>query len=402
MPRKPLLLLCLLILSVSAAAQTSDAGFNDAASPSMAAVVKTMHATIRRNLAEAAAEHASRGIHLQADAPGPDASRELIGHVVIGNFFFCSQTKGEKSPKTQNFETASPTRPRLSKALNDSLAYCDEVYNGDDRRQLQSAGHDPRPERTNQTSPRSVLVFNTTHNNEHYGNIVVYMRLKGRVPPSTARVQKEVEAQALACADSREASCAARTPFIVVTLLALTIAVAIHAQIANPIPAPVEKRGLRSRSGTSCACPIRAALRPPDQDVNPAGLGARQLRARPCRTAAASPTTRAASSTCSTATTSRRSTRTSRRSSRTRSTTGWRAGSSASTSIRSSRRTACSTPCTASARRAIPATPNFIPPGYTAKDVTLSQRHHRVASHQPGGQHVRGHAARAACAWPTS
>jgi uncharacterized damage-inducible protein DinB len=32
----------------------------------------------------------------------------------------------------------------------------------------------------------AVLTFNTTHNNEHYGNIVVYMRLKGHVPPSTA------------------------------------------------------------------------------------------------------------------------------------------------------------------------------------------------------------------------
>jgi uncharacterized damage-inducible protein DinB len=37
----------------------------------------------------------------------------------------------------------------------------------------------------------SVLLFNMTHNNEHYGNIIVYMRLKGRVPPSTARVQKK-------------------------------------------------------------------------------------------------------------------------------------------------------------------------------------------------------------------
>ena len=33
-------------------------------------------------------------------------------------------------------------------------------------------------------------MFNTTHNNEHYGNIVVYLRLKGHVPPSTARVTK--------------------------------------------------------------------------------------------------------------------------------------------------------------------------------------------------------------------
>jgi len=35
----------------------------------------------------------------------------------------------------------------------------------------------------------AVLFFNTTHNNEHYGNIVVYLRLKGHVPPSTARMQ---------------------------------------------------------------------------------------------------------------------------------------------------------------------------------------------------------------------
>ena len=39
-----------------------------------------------------------------------------------------------------------------------------------------------------ETTRGAVLVFNTTHNNEHYGNIVVYMRLKGHVPPSTARV----------------------------------------------------------------------------------------------------------------------------------------------------------------------------------------------------------------------
>jgi uncharacterized damage-inducible protein DinB len=42
-----------------------------------------------------------------------------------------------------------------------------------------------------QASRGSVLVFNTAHNNEHYGNVIVYMRLKGLVPPSTARVQKK-------------------------------------------------------------------------------------------------------------------------------------------------------------------------------------------------------------------
>jgi hypothetical protein len=32
-----------------------------------------------------------------------------------------------------------------------------------------------------------VLLDNVAHLNEHYGNIVTYLRLKGHVPPSTAR-----------------------------------------------------------------------------------------------------------------------------------------------------------------------------------------------------------------------
>jgi uncharacterized damage-inducible protein DinB len=35
-----------------------------------------------------------------------------------------------------------------------------------------------------------LLLDNISHDNEHYGNIVTYMRLKGHVPPSTARMQK--------------------------------------------------------------------------------------------------------------------------------------------------------------------------------------------------------------------
>ena len=44
-------------------------------------------------------------------------------------------------------------------------------------------------ERSGPTSARSkigVLMYNTSHTNEHYGNIVTYMRLNGLVPPSSA------------------------------------------------------------------------------------------------------------------------------------------------------------------------------------------------------------------------
>ena len=36
----------------------------------------------------------------------------------------------------------------------------------------------------------AVLLYNIAHNYEHYGNLAVYMRLKGHVPPSTARAQQ--------------------------------------------------------------------------------------------------------------------------------------------------------------------------------------------------------------------
>jgi spore coat protein CotF len=35
-----------------------------------------------------------------------------------------------------------------------------------------------------------VLLDDVSHLNEHYGNIVTYMRIKGHVPPSTLREQR--------------------------------------------------------------------------------------------------------------------------------------------------------------------------------------------------------------------
>jgi uncharacterized damage-inducible protein DinB len=81
---------------------------------------------------------------------------QIIGHVIDSNFFFCSQVAGEKSPATADYEQIT-AKAALVKALNDSLA---------------------------------VLMYNIAHNNEHYGNLAVYMRLKGHFPPSTARVQQ--------------------------------------------------------------------------------------------------------------------------------------------------------------------------------------------------------------------
>ena len=179
------------LLSTAAYAQTSDGGFDKLLSPSLAATAKAMHATIRRDIAEAAEAMAAEDF---AFKPTPEVRSfgQLVGHVVNANFFFCSQAKGEaSSPSTTNFERVAE-KAALIKGLTDALAYCDTIYDTTTDANFGQAvtlpgfpGMNPKTATTRGT----VLMFNTTHNNEHYGNIVVYLRLKGKVPPSTARSQ---------------------------------------------------------------------------------------------------------------------------------------------------------------------------------------------------------------------
>jgi len=187
MRRVLMLTLGVACVSVPAAAQTSDAFFYDALSPSMASVAKAMHATIRRNLADAA-EAMPAGEYAFKPTPQVRSFAELVGHVVNANFFFCAQAKGETSPATTNYEKATG-KAVLVKGMNDALAYCDGAYAATTDANFQQMVKVLGPS-GGETARGAMLMFNTTHNNEHYGNIVVYMRLKGHVPPSTARAQQ--------------------------------------------------------------------------------------------------------------------------------------------------------------------------------------------------------------------
>lgn len=173
----------------TASAQTSDGGFDKLLSSSMAASAKAMHASIRRNLAEAVDAMPAEEFGFKP-TPEVRSFAELVGHVINANFFFCSQAAGAARPSTTNFEKVAD-KPALLKGLTEALAYCDKVYDETDaefNKAVTMTGFPGMAAKT-ETTRGLVLVFNTTHNNEHYGNIVVYLRLKGKVPPSTARSQ---------------------------------------------------------------------------------------------------------------------------------------------------------------------------------------------------------------------
>lgn len=116
----------LFAVSATASAQTTGAGYADALTPSLAGVAKAMHATIRRDLAEAAESMPADEYSFR---PTPDVRTfaQLVGHVVNANWFFCSQARQQASPNTANNERVTD-KAALVKALNDSLAYCDQSY----------------------------------------------------------------------------------------------------------------------------------------------------------------------------------------------------------------------------------------------------------------------------------
>jgi uncharacterized damage-inducible protein DinB len=190
MRRIAALLVCMQVIAAAAAAQTSDGGFDKALSTSLASMAKAMHATIRRDLAEAAEAMPAEDYAFKP-TPQVRSFAELVGHVANANFFFCSQASSTKSPATANYERVAD-KAALVKALTDSLAFCDGAYesttdaNFNQPATMAALGTMP----ATPTLRGAILMFNTTHNNEHYGNIVVYLRLKGQVPPSTARAQR--------------------------------------------------------------------------------------------------------------------------------------------------------------------------------------------------------------------
>jgi len=189
------LILALVVLGCganAAVAQTTDAGFWIELSPSMAKVAKTMHASIRRNLAEAAEAMPAADYGFKPTAEVRTFA-QLVGHVVFANYLMCSQAVGEKSPAAGNYEQMTD-KAQLVKALNDSLSYCDRIYEATTDANFNQAatvgGLGPNIPQA-PTIRGAVLMFNVTHNNEHYGNIIVYLRLKGITPPSTARARQQ-------------------------------------------------------------------------------------------------------------------------------------------------------------------------------------------------------------------
>jgi uncharacterized damage-inducible protein DinB len=105
---------------------------------------------------------------------------QQIAHVAGAQNMMCAAALGEKPGAEDEIEKTVTTKAGLVAALKASTQYCERAY-----AQADAATVSP-VSLFGMTMPRlNVLVLNATHNAEHYGNIVTYMRIKGMTPPSS-------------------------------------------------------------------------------------------------------------------------------------------------------------------------------------------------------------------------
>ena len=105
---------------------------------------------------------------------------QIVGHAADSQYRFCSIVLGEKNPGLK-IEKTKTTKAELVAALKESFAYCNKAYEG----------------LTDVTAAEMVKVFgadmpklgaltvNQVHSVEHYGNLVVYLRMNGITPPTS-------------------------------------------------------------------------------------------------------------------------------------------------------------------------------------------------------------------------
>ena len=144
------------------------------------------YAAIKLNLTEMAAKMPDADYTFQ---PTKDVRTygQLFGHVANAQFGQCAAAKGVPNPNQGNDNEKKASKAEFVKALADSFAFCDDAFSAltdVNAVELVKQGQ-------NEVARGSVLAGLIGHSNEMYGTGVVYMRLKGMVPPSTERATRK-------------------------------------------------------------------------------------------------------------------------------------------------------------------------------------------------------------------
>ena len=171
----------LVLIALIAAAPAFAQGMKTAAAPGMVETMKSSLDFVKGYIVQSA-EQMPEANYAFKPTPEVRSFGQLVAHVADANYFFCSTLVGEANP-SPGIEKTKTSKADLVAALKASYEYCGRAYaipDADTGTKLKLFGQE--------FTRAGALMINTTHNWEHYGNIVTYLRLKGQVPPSSKQM----------------------------------------------------------------------------------------------------------------------------------------------------------------------------------------------------------------------
>jgi len=168
----------LILVALAAASPALAQGTAAAAAPGM---VDTMRMSFEyaKGFIVSSAEQMPEANYSYKATPAVRSFGQIVAHVADANNGICSAVLGEANP-APNIEKGKTAKADIVAALKASYEYCGKAYklaDADTGAKLTLFGHE--------MTRAYALMINTTHNWEHYGNMVTYLRLNGQVPPSS-------------------------------------------------------------------------------------------------------------------------------------------------------------------------------------------------------------------------
>lgn len=136
---------------------------------------------VAKYLLEGAAKMPDEGY---AFRPSPDVRTfaQLVGHIAEAQYIACSLVRGEEY-KPRGIEQNLSKKPELMAALEVAVGFCRESWG----RFTPGAMADSVTLFGQKRTKLGAMDLATAHAFEHYGNMATYLRMKGVVPPSSAK-----------------------------------------------------------------------------------------------------------------------------------------------------------------------------------------------------------------------
>ena len=168
-----------LSLSLAAACLLAIPAFSQSPANPLSAGTKMMYSMTKDNVLKSAEEMPEENYSFKPVSTVRSFG-QLIGHVADAQYEFCAPVVGDGA-KSPGIEKSKTSKADLIQALKDAFAYCDKAYDG----MTDAHAADIVEFFGRKAAKLTLLDFNSAHNDEHYGNIVTYLRIKGLVPPSS-------------------------------------------------------------------------------------------------------------------------------------------------------------------------------------------------------------------------